>query len=258
LNALSCPNPVLEEIYRDRVVTLDNGAHRPLHAHIPRDEGDYLYGLVRYLRPNLSIEVGMANAVSSLFIAQGLVDNGCGRHIAIDPFQYSDWAGAGMTALRRSGLDSIVQLIEKPSHQALLELEQQGIAAQFVFIDGSHLFDYVLMDFFYADRLLQVGGLIAFDDSDWAAVTQVIRYILANRKYSVAFPDVAIENPRTTPTLAGRLLRAAGRALPMLGRKLRPDFLLPDEQLGVRGRCVVLRKWGSDDRNSQSRSHCAF
>jgi predicted O-methyltransferase YrrM len=229
-----------------------------MDTYIPREQGDYLYSLVRHIRPKCAVEIGMANGLSTLFIASALHENGDGRHIAIDPFQSSDWGEAGITAVRQAGLDALVEVIEKPSHQALPELEQSGTLAQFIFIDGNHLFDYVLTDFLCCDRILEVGGLLAFDDSDWPAIIQVIRFILANRDYEVAFPEVVIEPPPITPSLPSRLLRLAGRALPPLESKLRPDFIAPSHVLGVKGRCVVLRKVGPDVRNGQSKFHKSF
>ncbi len=108
------------------------------------------------------------------------------------------------------------------------------------------------------NRILDVGGLIAFDDSDLPAVRRALRLLLANRAYEVAFPQVVIEPRRPTPTSAARLARALGRLMPKLGTKLRPDFLVPDEQLGLRGRCIVLRKLAQDSRDSQSRCHVEF
>jgi predicted O-methyltransferase YrrM len=250
--ARRCANPVIDRIYASRAITLRDGSTRPMNVYIPREEGDHLYSLVRALRPETTVEVGMANGLSSLFIAQALRDNDHGRHIAIDPFQSSDWGSAAVVALEQAGLADLVRLIEKPSHQALPELEQDGVRVQFVFIDGSHMFDYVLTDFLCADRLLDDGGLMAFDDSDWPAITAVLRYVLTNRHYEAAFPDVVIEKAWHRPTLAGRALRAAARAVPKLGARLRPDFLTPSYDRGIRGRCVVLRKLGPDDRDSQT------
>jgi predicted O-methyltransferase YrrM len=253
-----CPNPLVQEVFDKKQIPLADGSWTAMDVWIPREEGDFLYSLVRRLRPRLTLEVGMANGVSTLFIAQALMDNDRGRHLAIDPFQYSEWKGAGKALLERGGLDSLVDLIEKPSHQALPELEQAGKRVQFAFIDGSHLFDYVMTDFLCCDRLLDVDGLMAFDDSDWPAITQVIRFAVTNRKYVVAHPEVVIEPPSGSSSLLGRLTRHLGQALPRFGEKLRPDFLTPSHQLGVRGRCVVLRKTCQDERNSQSRCHNAF
>src|SRR5437899_1959202 len=74
----ACSNSVIEDIYRDRVVTLADGRRKPLDVYVPRAEGNYLYSLIRHLRPNFTVEVGMANGLSSLFIAQALKDNGHG------------------------------------------------------------------------------------------------------------------------------------------------------------------------------------
>lgn len=249
---------LVDELYAARTVPLADGGSAPMDVYIPREEGELLYALVRSLRPELSIEVGMANGLSTLFIAKALRDNAAGRHIAIDPFQSTHWRGAGLALLRRARLDSLVELRELPSHQALPELERSGLRAQFAFVDGAHLFDYVIADFLCIDRFLDIGGLIAFDDADWPAVRQAIRYVLANRAYEVATVDVPIEDRPPTPTAAARAVRAVARAVPPLGRKLRADFLNPDEDLGLRGRCVVLRKLAEESRDSQSRCHNPF
>lgn len=253
-----CPSAAVEQVYATRRVPRADGSTVPMDVFIPREEGDFLYSLVRHLRPEVTVEVGMAYGLSTLFIAEALRDNGGGRHIAIDPFQWSDCGGAGVALVRSAGLEDYVKLVELPSHQALPDLERAGVQAGFVFVDGSHLFDYVLADFLAADRILRVGGVMAFDDSDWEAVEAVLRYAVTNRHYAVAHPEVVIERPRHTPTLAALLLRGVARRVPALGAKLRPDFLTPSFDMGLRGRCVALRKTAADDRDSQSRFHRPF
>ena len=254
-----CPTPLVEEIFSTKFVPLPDGKRKELDVYIPREEGDYLYSLIRHYRPTTTVEVGMANGISTLFIASALRNNGEGSHIAIDPFQHSDWHGAGIELIRQAGLADRVRLIEKPSHVALPELEREGLRAGVVFIDGAHLLDYAMADFLCSDRLLEVGGLLAFDDSDWPAVGPVIRYALANRHYRVAHPEVVVERSRYRPGIASRLLRGIGRWMPKLGDRLRADFLYPDHELGTEGRCVVLVKLADDDRNSQDRrAHKSF
>src|SRR6185312_3139045 len=200
----------------------------------------------------------MANGISTCFIATALSENGGGRHIAIDPFQRTEWGGAGLALLEKAGVKSRAELIELPSHQALPDLERRGIRPGFAFIDGSHLFDYVMADFLCIDRLLPTGGVVAFDDSDWPAVIAVLRYVLTNRHYEIAYPGVIIEGVRNTPTRSARALRSLAHLSPKLASKLKPEFLIPTYDLGIRGRCVVLRKTASDDRNNQSRFHNPF
>ena len=254
-----CACPVIDRIFVTRKIELSADESHPLDVYIPREEGDLLYGLVRSLKPKITLEVGMANGLSTLFISRAHEDNGIGgHHYAIDPFQDSEWDNRGQKLIEYAGLREFVTLIPKPSHQALPGLEQQGVKAQFVFIDGAHLFDYVITDFLCTDRLLDVGGLIAFDDSDWPAIRPAIRYILQNRDYEVVNTGTVVEPAQFQPGIAHRLVRWLGGLVPALGRKLRPEFLTPDMSLGIEGRCVVLRKDGHDARNSQADCHCDF
>ncbi|MBX3375543.1 MAG: class I SAM-dependent methyltransferase [Phycisphaeraceae bacterium] len=254
----TCPHPLIEEVYASRRVPLPGGASAPMNVYIPREQGDYLYSLVRHYRPSRTIEVGLANGLSTVCIAAGLEANGSGTHTAIDPFQECDWGNAGLELVHRAGLSHRLRHIADYSHRALADLERDGYSCTFAFVDGAHLFDYVIADFLCIDRVLDAGGLIVFDDSDWPAVRQAIRYILANRAYEVAHPEVVIESRPPTPTMSARLIRRLGRALPRFGSKLRPDFLRPDEELALHGRCIALRKLDHDHRNSQSRCHEPF
>lgn len=255
---LHCSSPLMDRVYEDRLVPRQDGEWGAMNVYVPREEGDLLYSLVRWLKPHHTIEVGMANGLSTFFIAQALKDNATGVHIAIDPFQATDWQNAGVALLQHGRIADRVRLLEQPSHQALPSLESRGIRAQFVFVDGNHLFDYVLTDFLCADRLLDIGGVIAFDDSDWPAITSVIRFALANRRYEIICRDVVIEPTHYSPRLPARLLRLVSRAIPAVGAKMRADFLAPSHVLGIRGRCVALRKLASDDRDGQSRFHVRF
>jgi predicted O-methyltransferase YrrM len=250
---LHCEHTLIEGIFRDRRLPLEAGGTTPMDVYIPREEGDFLFSLVRHYCPKLTVEIGMANGLSSLFLALAHSDNGPdGRHIAIDPYQQSEWGGVGMGLIRQAGLAARVRLVEQVSHQGLPMLEREGLRAGLIFIDGAHLFDYALTDFLVSDRILDIGGLIAFDDSDWPAVQGVIRYALTNRHYEVAHPEIVIEPPPGRPKLAVRASRFVARSLPPLATRLKSDFLVPSENLGIIGRCVVLRKTAEDDRDSQS------
>ena len=248
----------IDQLFRSRSLVGRSGSTVPLDVFIPAIEGELLYSLARYLRPNVSLEIGLANGVSALYIAQALLENGAGNHLAIDPFQMSDWNEAGLVTLERAGLGSLVSLDPRPSHWVLPDLEQQGLRIQFAFVDGSHQFDYVMADFLGVDRILDVGGMIAFDDSDWPAITSVIRYALTNREYEVFDVGMVVEPSPVRPRLASRGLRMVARKFPALGRILRQDFAVPAHEIGILGRCAVLRKLDHDHRHSQSQQFFHF
>jgi predicted O-methyltransferase YrrM len=227
---------------------------------VPREEGDYLYSLVRHYKPAVTLEVGLANGLSALFMTAAHRDNGGnGMHIAIDPFQRTDWQNVGVQLMERAGLGDRLRLVELSSHQALPDLEREGVKVGLAFIDGAHLTDYVFCDFLGTDRLLEVGGLMAFDDSDWPAVKPAIRYAISNRGYEPAHPEVVVQPPTTELTAKTRALRWAAGRVEGLGSRMRPEFMKSDAELGIEGRCVVLRKTREDTRDSQNpRSHYDF
>ena len=52
----------------------------------------------------------MANGMSTLFIAQGVKDNGGGTHTCIDPFQSTQWANTARNSVQRAGMQDMVRV----------------------------------------------------------------------------------------------------------------------------------------------------
>jgi predicted O-methyltransferase YrrM len=242
-------NKVLEEIYKTNQVHLGDGDRKfPLHSSISGEEGVFLQELVRQADPKVVLEVGLAYGISALHICDALKVRTGTRHIAIDPNQYGgiwgdSWNGIGIANLRRAGFGDIVQLIEKPSHLALPELEMAGQEIDFAFIDGWHTFDFALIDFFYVDRMLRIGGIVALDDTDFPAVRKLCRFIATNRAYSVIGSCGADTRPPKRGGIAEILgnmsiCRWCSRATPQ-----------PDLALNLQGRCIAFRKDNLDRRS---------
>ncbi|HET8925038.1 MAG TPA: class I SAM-dependent methyltransferase [Candidatus Acidoferrum sp.] len=128
----------------------------------------------------------MAFGVSSLAILSGLRDGGQnGKLISIDPHQCSGgWKGAGVAAVARAALNDRHELIEDYDYNVLPRLLSSGLKIDFAYIDGWHTFDYVLLDYWYIDKMLTVGGVVGFNDCSWPAIDKVIRFVLTHRKYS--------------------------------------------------------------------------
>ena len=57
------------------------------------------------------------------------------------------------------------------------------VVFDFVFIDGWHTFDYTLIDFFYADKLIREGGIIIIDDALHRGVAKFVKYMDTNYKF---------------------------------------------------------------------------
>jgi predicted O-methyltransferase YrrM len=172
---------LLEQIYASGEV--HDAAGEPIAAFptaIPRAHALELARLVREEGARRTLETGMAYGLSTIAIASAAPD---GRHIAIDPGQHGDFQGVGMLNAQRAGVADRVELIEEPSELALPRLAADGVELDFALIDGMHLFDHALVDFFYADRMLRDGGVVVFHDTWMPAIREAAAFVLANRAY---------------------------------------------------------------------------
>lgn len=152
-------------------------------AALPREHAREVERLVSEMRLTRTLETGMAYGLSTLAICGVHEARGEGSHVAIDPHQSSDWGGIGVLNLERAGLSDRARVIEARSDEALPRLRDEGLRIDFALLDGLHLFDATLLDFHYADLMLDTGGVVVFHDTWMPAVAQAVAYVGANRAY---------------------------------------------------------------------------
>ena len=58
-----------------------------------------------------------------------------------------------------------VELIQKNSFDGLIELHNRGIKADLIYVDGSHFAKDVLADAVLGFEILNIGGVMLFDDA---------------------------------------------------------------------------------------------
>lgn len=120
--------------------------------------------------PKTIVEIGVFEGETTFNIANVLKDTGY-RHYAIDPFLASE-------NLKQPVLDeakrlfeenlkefNCVEFINKKSFDGLIELYGRGVKADLVYVDGSHFAKDVLADAVIGFELLNVGGVMLFDDA---------------------------------------------------------------------------------------------
>ncbi|WP_204025488.1 class I SAM-dependent methyltransferase [Micromonospora andamanensis] len=145
---------------------------------MPERDCDLLRDLLIREGVETVVEVGLAYASSALAIGEALVtvNSPRPRHIIIDPFQDQAYSNVGWDLLQAAGLDSIARLVRTWSSIALPELVTEGLVADAAFVDGSHRFHEVFVDFYFLRKIIRPGGLIVIDD-DWTpSVRTAVRY----------------------------------------------------------------------------------
>lgn len=175
-------NPVLERLYRTGTVVHRNGKTKPLvPPGVPPAKGDYLFRLVRALRPAQTLEIGFAYGVSTLFIAEALRQNGRGRHIVIDPYEHTKFDDLGLRHVEEAGLDPWVTFYEEPAESCLPRLALEGVDVDIAFNDSGHLFDHVVTEFVLLTPLLHPGSVLVFDDPWLPGVARACDFVATNR-----------------------------------------------------------------------------
>jgi predicted O-methyltransferase YrrM len=241
-------NSTLADALATGVVTDDAGRTHQLRDHICADEGAFLAGLLDEDQVTRALEVGCAMGISAMYICDAMAKRTSSRHVVIDAFQSTTWHNTGISNLRRAGHD-FVELIEELSEVALPRMMAAGERFEFALIDGMHTFDHTLIDFFYINRMLDVGGVVVFDDTQLPPVAKVVRYVLNYPGYELAgvVGDVS--------TWKRRLLDGAKRGLGAITPELfKREFLCPStyaaqEPINPYASMVALRKTAEDDRS---------
>ena len=232
-------NQVLEEILKSGFVQSTDGDLIKLDSNVTLEEGNFLSEIIAQIKPKGTLEIGLANGISALFICEAIKKiPHRHHHIIVDPNQNSEWRGSGLCSLRRAGFEKIIKFFEEPSQTVLPYLETMGVKVDFAFVDGWHTFDHTLVDFFYIDKLLNVGGVVVFDDSNWPSIRKVIKFILKNRSYDI-YSFLRNNELQYYPTSS---------TLSEMFRKLK--FVLRNVNcFGLQvSSCVAVRKNGEDDR----------
>jgi len=176
--------PVLRELLVDKTAITPGGECGPAHSTVLEKYVEALHRTILKEKPDVVLEVGMAQGASTLAILTALEQlGGDGRLLSIDPNQSTVFESQGLHNVKRAGLQDRHELIEEPDYTALPRMLQDGLKLDFAYIDGWHTFDYTLLDFWYTDRMLRVNGVVALNDCGWRAVSKAIGFVMTHRKY---------------------------------------------------------------------------
>ena len=147
---------------------------------ISEEEGKYILNIIDKYKFTQCLEIGMAFGISALYILSNLQT----KLISVDPFQSSQWNNKGLQLLQEFSFNKRHILYEMKNYVALPKILEKfkEDSFEFIFIDGFHTFDYTLIDFFYSNLILKIGGIIIIDDALHSGVQKCIAYITTNYK----------------------------------------------------------------------------
>lgn len=152
----------------------------------------------------------MAHGASALTILSTLREvspNGF-LHTAIDPCQTRVWGGSSIRVINDEEYAKNFRFYEDYSAIVLANLVKEKEKFDFAYVDGSHLFENVFLDFYYTSILLNKDGIVLFDDCTDRHVAKVIKFI--NKNYSDILQPLSLkpfeEQPKSLKKKLGNLL----------------------------------------------------
>ena len=181
------PQLILERLIRDRESYDARGNRLEVTGTISLPEAQCIRALIIDNDFRTCVETGVAYGASTVAICSALAaveDKGADvKHYGVDPCQFEIYGGAAMAALRECGLERCFELCEGPGHLMLPKLIERGVTIDFAFIDGMHTFDYTMIDLFFCDKLLRVGGILCVHDMNMPSKKKAVSYLMKYRKY---------------------------------------------------------------------------
>jgi predicted O-methyltransferase YrrM len=235
-------NPLLEGIFSTGQFKTSAGDLVKVHSETPRDQCIYLQEMISAHGYRFSLEIGLAFGISALAIGEAVVKN-AGRHLVMDKYQYNVWGGHGVDLIKQAGYEDHIEFREEFCYELLPKLLEEGRVFDFVYIDSTKLFDWLMVDFFYIDKMLDPGGMIVFDDLKFGSIRKLLRYIAQLPHYQVYRQYPGNEPMELKWKMAGAL-----KYIPGMKKILRDELLVTDESLGLNARCVALKKIKTDER----------
>jgi predicted O-methyltransferase YrrM len=160
----------------------DGSRHSLFPVAVGAAEGEALREWVEREGASRTIEIGLGYGIATLFVCEGLLANGdaAARHVAIDPYQATRFAGCGLQFLEEAGLTELVEHHSEESQVVLPRLLSEGRSFDLAFVDGNHRFDAVFLDLVYLGRLVRAGGIVFVDDYQLRGVARAVSFCLTN------------------------------------------------------------------------------
>ncbi|UCG35617.1 MAG: class I SAM-dependent methyltransferase [Candidatus Omnitrophota bacterium] len=138
--------------------------------------------ILKKMKPNRTLEIGLAYGASTLTILTTLKEifSEGFLHTAIDPFENIVWKGSALRVIEEEGYSEHFRFFEYFSSLKLASLVKEKEKFDFIYVDGSHLFEDVFLDFYYSVSLLNKNGIVLFDDCTNKHIEKVIKFIIKN------------------------------------------------------------------------------
>ncbi len=240
----------LKKIFETNTIEINESDESiPLHSNTSAAQGVFLQKIFDAVKPSQSIEVGFAYGVSTLFILEKhrQYNSKDAAHIVIEPFDA--WGTAAEYNIEKEGLTRFMHLQRDFSDKVLAKLFLQNHRVQFAYIDTTKLFDVIMHDFYFIDKMLDTGGVIILDDcgGGWPGVQRAARFFSKLPHYHImdVHNKIVVSGKRR---FIKKILSLLIALIPFKKRIFPATDFSTDEKLGLDYSCIAFKKIAEDKR----------
>jgi predicted O-methyltransferase YrrM len=139
---------------------------------LTNEEGKLLYELAKSSTGRGAIiEIGSWKGRSTIWLARGSKQGRKTKVYAIDPHRFSSFTDF-KSNIKKAGVEDIVIPIVRTSAQAAVEF---NMPVELIFIDGSHKFEMVELDFkLWFPKVVENGTMVFHDTTNWPGPKRVV------------------------------------------------------------------------------------
>lgn len=149
------------------------------HTALSQSEAEFLYDFIKKNKIIKTLEIGLAFGCSAAHIMSATNN----IHYAIDPFQNSHrYENLGIKNIQKIKLDHNLKFFPRHSAQVLPELSSKNLEFDLIFHDGSHKFDDIFVDFYFADTMVPIDRYVIFHDAATPSMQILASWIANNKK----------------------------------------------------------------------------
>jgi len=240
----------LENIFETNTIEVDDlGERIPLHSNTSLEQGIFLQKIFDAIKPKKSIEIGFAYGISTMFILEKHRESGSPEkaHMVIEPD--GSWGNAAIHNIQKEGLIEYLEVRKDVSDKVLPQLYHENYRIQYAYVDTLKQFDVVMQDFYFINKMLDVGGVIILDDcgGGYPGIQRVARFINSLPHYKVLEGHNKLKDTRKKKA-AESLLSLIVKLIPFTKRIYPTINFATDKELNLDYYCIAFQKTGPDQR----------
>ncbi len=178
----------LKQIFEANSIEVDDSGERhPLHSNTSLGQCLFIEEMFDAVKPQKTLEIGLAMGLSAISILEKHKENGGTEkcHIVSEPHS---WKGIAEHNIEKLGLMKYCDIRYLKSDRVVTDLFLSNERIQLAYIDTTKVVDIVMQDFYFIDKILDIGGVIILDDcgGGWPGIQKVARFANTLPHYKIA------------------------------------------------------------------------